>query len=252
MVMMNKFELWAWGLLGGAIGGGATAACAWLGMAGAKAVGLDVPALNFKALGVIFLSGAVSNALAFLKQSPLPALSGGGGAEPVPITNFPTPKAGFVIPRWLWAMAVFNTLASGLLLLSESGCVTGLNLDPAGVYQSDTFLANSDLLLVSARSNLDNFVTFEWQNRGPLRAAHLESLTLAADAVRTNVATWFAVAELARSAYVNARALAATNATRVAASNTLALQVISIQSQAATAQSLKTSAATAATPIPSL
>ena len=63
---------WFHGLLGGAIGGGATSASSWLGMAGAKAAGLDVPVLNLKSLGVIFLSGAISSALLYLKQSPIP------------------------------------------------------------------------------------------------------------------------------------------------------------------------------------
>jgi hypothetical protein len=64
---------WAYGLLGGAIGGAATAGSAWLGMTAAKAVGMDVPALNWKALGVILLSGALTNTFLYLKQSPLPA-----------------------------------------------------------------------------------------------------------------------------------------------------------------------------------
>lgn len=72
---MNKFEKWAYGLVGGCIGGGATTATAWMAMAGSKAAGLDVPSLNFKALGVIFLSGVVINGLAYLKQSPLPPIS---------------------------------------------------------------------------------------------------------------------------------------------------------------------------------
>lgn len=74
---MNKFEKWLYGLAGGCIGGGATSASAWLGMTAAKAAGLDVPMLNFKALGIIFLSGVITNALSYLKQSPLPPMSTG-------------------------------------------------------------------------------------------------------------------------------------------------------------------------------
>lgn len=79
---MNKTETWLYGLLGGVIGGGATSVTTWLGMAGAKAVGLDVPALNFKAVGVIFVSGAMVNAFSYLKQSPLPPLNGDGQPPP--------------------------------------------------------------------------------------------------------------------------------------------------------------------------
>lgn len=58
--------------MGGIIGGAATAGSSWLAMAGAKSAGIDVPALNWKALGIILLSGAVTSALAYLKQSPVP------------------------------------------------------------------------------------------------------------------------------------------------------------------------------------
>lgn len=69
---MLDWKHWLYGLFGGFIGGGATAGVSWFGMLGAKAVGMDVPDLNFQALGVIFLSGGISSALLFLKQSPFP------------------------------------------------------------------------------------------------------------------------------------------------------------------------------------
>lgn len=70
--MKHKIKRWFHGLVGGIIGGSATAGTSWLAMAGAKSAGIDVPALNWQALGVILLSGAVTSALAYLKQSPLP------------------------------------------------------------------------------------------------------------------------------------------------------------------------------------
>lgn len=72
MAALKSWRVWAHGLFAALIGGGATSAYAWLGMTGAKAIGLDVPILNFKAVGVIFISGALTNVLAYLKQSPLP------------------------------------------------------------------------------------------------------------------------------------------------------------------------------------
>lgn len=71
-LLSHPVEVWIRGLFAGMIGGGATSGVSWLGMLGAHAAGADVPALNLKALGVIFLSGALTNALAYLKQSPLP------------------------------------------------------------------------------------------------------------------------------------------------------------------------------------
>lgn len=71
---MKNLEKWTYGLLGGIIGGAATAGTSWLAMSAAHAAGADVPMLNWKALGVILLSGALTSSLAYLKQSPLPPL----------------------------------------------------------------------------------------------------------------------------------------------------------------------------------
>lgn len=74
---MTKFKnpwVWFWGLVAAVIGGGSTSVTSWLGMVSAKAVGVDVPALNWQALLVICASGAVTAFFAYLKQSPLPTL----------------------------------------------------------------------------------------------------------------------------------------------------------------------------------
>ena len=63
---------WLRGLVGGFIGGAATAGGAWVGMSAAHSAGADVPLLNIKALGIILLSGGLSSTFAYLKQSPLP------------------------------------------------------------------------------------------------------------------------------------------------------------------------------------
>lgn len=88
---MNIIEKWAYGLLGGTIGGAATAATAWLGMTGAHAAGVDVPVMNWKALGVILVSGAVTNCLSYLKQSPLPPIETVFPSQSVPPVP-PAPK----------------------------------------------------------------------------------------------------------------------------------------------------------------
>lgn len=72
--MNLNWELWFYGLLNAVIGGTATSAAAWLGMAGAKTAGLDVPSLNWKALGVILISGSLTNLFYYLKASPLPSI----------------------------------------------------------------------------------------------------------------------------------------------------------------------------------
>jgi hypothetical protein len=73
-MIRRQVQKWAYGLVGGCIGGGAGSLSAWLGLTVAKAVGIDVPVLNWKAMGVIFLTGAVTHAVAYLAKSPLPPL----------------------------------------------------------------------------------------------------------------------------------------------------------------------------------
>ncbi|HTA30718.1 MAG TPA: hypothetical protein VK731_09530 [Candidatus Cybelea sp.] len=69
---MKPVKQWLYSLGSAVIGGAATSGSAWLGMAGAKAAGVDVPNLNFKALGIILISGGLSSLFFYLKQSPLP------------------------------------------------------------------------------------------------------------------------------------------------------------------------------------
>jgi hypothetical protein len=74
MKNLKSVRVWVYGFAATIITGGATAGSSWLGMTAAKAIGIDVPVLNFKALGIICLCGGVTSALAYLKQSPLPKL----------------------------------------------------------------------------------------------------------------------------------------------------------------------------------
>jgi len=73
-LLQLNWEGWFYGLMNGIIGGAATGGSAWVGMATAKSAGVDVPTLNWKALGVICVSGALTNLFFYLKQSPLPAI----------------------------------------------------------------------------------------------------------------------------------------------------------------------------------
>jgi hypothetical protein len=72
MTIPTTLEQWIMSVLGAFIGGAAQAASSWLGMSAAKMAGIDVPALNFKALGIILLFGGLSNLFFFLKTSPVP------------------------------------------------------------------------------------------------------------------------------------------------------------------------------------
>jgi hypothetical protein len=72
----RSIQVWAYGLVGGCIGGGASAVFSWMSLAAAKAAGLDVPQLNFNAVKVMFLTGVITHGCAFLMKAPLPKLSG--------------------------------------------------------------------------------------------------------------------------------------------------------------------------------
>ena len=72
ITLPSSVSQWITGLIGGVIGGGATAGQAWLATSAAHGLGIDVPVLNFKALGIIMLSGATTALLAFLSKSPIP------------------------------------------------------------------------------------------------------------------------------------------------------------------------------------
>ena len=73
----RSIQVWAYGLVGGCIGGGAGAVFSWMSLAAAKAAGLDVPQLNFNAVKVMFLTGVITHGCAFLMKSPLPKMAEG-------------------------------------------------------------------------------------------------------------------------------------------------------------------------------
>lgn len=78
LTWLTSWRVWLHSLAACFIGGGASAVTAAGGLYAAKGFGIDVPLLNFKAAGVVFLSAGAWNALAYLKQSPLPSLTDAG------------------------------------------------------------------------------------------------------------------------------------------------------------------------------
>jgi hypothetical protein len=80
----RAFAIWCYGLVGGCIGGGVASLLSWGGLAGAHASGIDVPTLNFKGMGIIFLSGVISHGAAWVMKSPLPPLQFDDSTPPFP------------------------------------------------------------------------------------------------------------------------------------------------------------------------
>lgn len=70
--MSTRIKHWLWGLGSSLVGGAATSLTATLGAATAHGLGMDIPTLTWKQIGVVALSGAFWTTVAYLKQSPLP------------------------------------------------------------------------------------------------------------------------------------------------------------------------------------
>ena len=85
---MKRFKralaVWGYGLIGGMLGGGVGALAAWGGLAGASAVGANVPTLNLKGIGVVFITGIISHGALYVMKSPLPPLQFDDTQPPFP------------------------------------------------------------------------------------------------------------------------------------------------------------------------
>ena len=80
--MSGPVESWLYGMFNAALIGGATAASSWAGLNAAHSAGLDVPALNLKGMGVVFISGALMKLLAYWSQG-LPQLKQNDATEQI-------------------------------------------------------------------------------------------------------------------------------------------------------------------------
>ena len=134
-------------------------------------------------------------------------------------------------------IAAFILFAALLLLLSCAGC--GTTLAPEGPYHGDVFLFNADKVLVDSKDDLGHFLQWEQSNRKLLADKKLQSVTAAADAIRTNAPIWFKLAYDARNNYSNAAALHQPNVTQ--SSNSLLQAVTTLQTQTLSTRALTNS-----------
>lgn len=72
---MQDSPIWLQGLIAAFVGGAANAGGSWLGLATAKGIGLEVPQLNWKSLGVMMIVGGLIATFAYLQKSPVPTLT---------------------------------------------------------------------------------------------------------------------------------------------------------------------------------
>lgn len=84
-IKLKNPQAWLHGLIAAFISGGATALSTDQGLSFAHRMGVDVPLLNLKAMGIVFFFSGLSGAALYLKQSPLPPISTGNTTPPVPI-----------------------------------------------------------------------------------------------------------------------------------------------------------------------
>jgi hypothetical protein len=74
--MKTKTVKWFKLLVAAGVTGAASTGLSALGIATAAGLGVNIPKLDFKQLGVMLLSGGIIGLLAYLKQSPVPPDSG--------------------------------------------------------------------------------------------------------------------------------------------------------------------------------
>jgi hypothetical protein len=72
MLMSLKTKIWFKALLAALITGASSTGLSALGIATANGLGVEVPKLDWKQLGVMMLSGAIVGTLSYLKKSPVP------------------------------------------------------------------------------------------------------------------------------------------------------------------------------------
>jgi hypothetical protein len=133
------------------------------------------------------------------------------------------------------AAAIAGLFFISVIISIPMGCKT--SLAPGGVYKGDTFLFNADLTIGDSGKALDEFVTWEMQNRSRL-TNKLHAVTVAADAIRINAPMWFTNAVTARNTYSNAVALARGAGTITTASNALGASVTQLQTQTLSTRAL--------------
>lgn len=83
----RAFGVWAYGLVGGCIGGGVSSLGAKFGLDGLHAMGVDVPQLTIKQMGYVFLAGVITHGVTYVMKSPLPPLQFDDSAPPSPLPD---------------------------------------------------------------------------------------------------------------------------------------------------------------------
>jgi hypothetical protein len=75
---------WAWGMVGGCLGGGLASLGSWLTANGLNAIGVNVPKMDFNTAKVVFLVGVLTHGVAYYMKSPLPPLQFDDTQSPFP------------------------------------------------------------------------------------------------------------------------------------------------------------------------
>jgi hypothetical protein len=70
--MRHKTKIWIRSLVAAVVTGASSTVLSALGVAAANGLGVSVPRLDLKQLGIMLLSGGMIGLLAYLKQSPMP------------------------------------------------------------------------------------------------------------------------------------------------------------------------------------
>ena len=72
MLMTLKTKVWFKALVASLVTGASSTGLSAIGIATANGLGVNVPKLDYKQLGVMLVSGGIVGVLTYLKQSPVP------------------------------------------------------------------------------------------------------------------------------------------------------------------------------------
>ena len=136
--MKPSVEKWFLGLCSGVVTGSATSFLSALGITGANSVGITIPQLSLRQIGVLTLIGGLVGAAAYLKQSPLPP----DDPEPPPPPQVPTMRPPMILLPFLC-----------LLSLLMGGCVTPT---PPVIQQAESAVVASDAKMAEADQWVQN------------------------------------------------------------------------------------------------
>lgn len=156
-----SLETWVRGLFAAFLSGASTSLLSALGVSGAAELGVSIPRLTFKQMGVIALVGGIVGLAAYLKQSPIPS-------EPEPFDRLRTQEENRKIGESGKSENGIVLLLACLLPLFLTGCGDGPKVEVAPASAAGSTVADPSALSSGSKDKSEAF----WKAmKGDLAAA---------------------------------------------------------------------------------